>query len=114
MGGPSAMLQQPSSAMLQQPSSAMLQRPASQPDIHVALAGPTNALTPENQQIIAKFLQGDKSVAQAAGGAMTREIVLNVTQKYNEDKSHAYVEQIIFEMNAESGKWRKLRRKVFR
>jgi len=70
-----------------------------------------HALTEDSKQVIAR-LGGDRNAARVEGGSDTREIVLNETTKYTADNRPAHIEQIIFEMNAVTGKWRKLRRKL--
>jgi hypothetical protein len=88
--------------------------PPMAPKLSAALDGPTNQLTADKQQIISKFLTGDKNAAKMQfGGGDISEIVLNEITKYGPDNITAsHKEIIIFEMNVATGKWRKLRRKL--
>ena len=63
-------------------------------------------------QIIEKFLSGDRNAARLDGGGDTHEIVLNEMPRFTSDGKPSHTELIIFEMNATTGKWRKLRRKL--
>ena len=78
-----------------------------------AVAGSTNALTPQSRLIIEKFLSGDRGAARAVSvGSDVHEVVLNEDVKHGPDNMPTHKEHIIFEMNSSTGKWRKLRRKL--
>ena len=96
--------------------------------------GATNQLTADMRAHITSFLSGDLSAAPLNGN--TEEVVLNEEDKFvmeqvvalrdvlassltiecrslqDGEQVLSHRERIIFEMNYETGKWRKLRRKL--
>lgn len=90
--------------------------PQIEESIRQAFSGATNQLTPQLRAQISAFLAGDHSRAPLDG--ITEEVVLNEEDKYVMEEGGTQVlshrERIIFEMNYETGKWRKLRRKLGR
>jgi len=82
--------------------------------IRQAFGGATNQLTADMRAHITSFLSGDLSAAPLNGN--TEEVVLNEEDKFVMEQDGEQVlshrERIIFEMNYETGKWRKLRRKL--
>ncbi|KAL6067863.1 Caldesmon [Balamuthia mandrillaris] len=73
-----------------------------------------NSLTPENKQVLLAFLSGQVLQQQQHSAAALqanpiKQILLNEEEK--QDNGTPYLEQIIFEINYQTGSWRKLRRK---
>jgi hypothetical protein len=68
-----------------------------------------NALTNENKEILAQFLGGNRTNPNPELGPI-RQILLNEDHKIH-PSGVPYVEQIIFEINYQTGTWKKLRRK---
>ena len=69
-----------------------------------------NSLSTEDRQVVLKFLMGDRTNPNPAQGNI-HQILLNFETKVNPQNGGYYQEQLIFEMNYETGTWRKLRRK---
>eukprot|EP00658_Telonema_sp_P-2_P039129 TRINITY_DN27999_c0_g1_i2.p1 TRINITY_DN27999_c0_g1~~TRINITY_DN27999_c0_g1_i2.p1 ORF type:complete len:391 (+),score=98.06 TRINITY_DN27999_c0_g1_i2:124-1296(+) len=90
--------------------------PQMEHSIRQAFSGATNQLTDELRVHMTAFLSGDLSAAPIH--TKTEEVVLNEEDKYvmeaDGTQSLSHKERIIFEMNYETGTWRKLRRKLGR
>jgi hypothetical protein len=69
-----------------------------------------NSLSPDDRQVVLRFLMGDRTNPNPAQGNI-HQILLNFETKVNPQNGGLYQEQLIFEMNYETGTWRKLRRK---
>lgn len=68
-----------------------------------------NQLTSENKNLIVNFLSGNRNNPNPDQGPV-RQILLNLEDRFN-NENMPFTEQLIFEINYDTGTWRKIRRR---